>query len=53
MAWISVEYKREGTDWFAKVKRVPDVQLMHNLMHEGCVSREKGTFNVVAALCVA
>ena len=38
---ILPEYKREGTDWFAifnpKVKRVLDVQLVHNLMHERSV----------------
>jgi hypothetical protein len=35
---IPPEYKREGSDWYAvfnpKVKRVLDVQLVHNLMHE-------------------
>lgn len=35
---VPPEYKREGTDWYAifnpKVKRVLDVQLVHNLMHE-------------------
>ncbi|KAF8720188.1 hypothetical protein AX14_011213 [Amanita brunnescens Koide BX004] len=38
---IPPEYKREGTDWYAifnpKVKRVLDVQLVHNLPHEGVV----------------
>ena len=38
---IPPEYKREGSDWYAlfnpKVKRVLDVQLVHNLMHERCV----------------
>ena len=35
---VSPDYKREGSDWYAvfnpKVKRVLDVQLVHNLMHE-------------------
>jgi hypothetical protein len=40
---ISPEYKREGADWYAvfnpKVKRVLDVQLVHNLMHERYAQR--------------
>jgi len=35
---VPPEYKREGSDWYAVfnpgVKRVLDVQLVHNLMHE-------------------
>ncbi|KIL59607.1 hypothetical protein M378DRAFT_169130, partial [Amanita muscaria Koide BX008] len=38
---LAPEYKREGTDWCAvfnpKVKRVLDVQLVHNLVHESVV----------------
>ncbi|KIL53808.1 hypothetical protein M378DRAFT_19534 [Amanita muscaria Koide BX008] len=38
---VPPEYKREGTDWCAvfnpKVKRVLDVQLVHNLVHESVV----------------
>ncbi|KAG6886813.1 hypothetical protein C0992_002193 [Termitomyces sp. T32_za158] len=38
---ISPEFKKEGSDWFAifnsGVKRVLDVSLVHNLMHESVV----------------
>ncbi|KIL58694.1 hypothetical protein M378DRAFT_63110, partial [Amanita muscaria Koide BX008] len=38
---VPPEYKREGTDWCAvfnpKVKRVLDVQLVHDLVHESVV----------------
>ncbi|KIL55288.1 hypothetical protein M378DRAFT_18069 [Amanita muscaria Koide BX008] len=38
---VPPEYKREGTDWCAvfnpKVKRVLDVQLVHNLVHQSVV----------------
>lgn len=34
--------KKDGSDWFAvfnpKVKRVLDVNLVHTLMHERCVT---------------
>lgn len=39
---VPPELKKEGSDWFAvfnpKVKRVLDVNLVHTLMHERCVS---------------
>ena len=38
---VPSDYKKEGQDWYAvfnpKVKRVLDVQLVHNFMHERCV----------------
>ena len=56
---ILAEYK-EGTDsiFNPKVKRVLDVQLVHNLIYERCVcvslvSCQNSVFKVVAALCVA
>ena len=58
---IPPEYKMEGSDWYAvfnpKVKRVLDVQLVHNLMHERCVcfklSYKKWKFDSITASCVA
>ena len=59
---LAPEYTKTGidNDWYAifnhNIKRVLDVQLLHNLVHDKCVqcqvSCEKQLSNMIAAMCI-